>query len=388
MEKQQDNDKDNKINIEPSNNNNINNQSNINNSLPQNPQQQNQNQNQQPQERVFVHSRRKVVTPPPEETEEDKNAFVPKAYSEATTKIGHQVDTCCKRDEGRIHEEGDNVVICWKCSTYNLINKFWDYIECNACHTLCRIPKKKEKDKTLSYMGYDLDKLELGRMVAPRFTAIVCPFCKYENKVDVRAKEMMCKACNSIWDIQKPDQNPPEEFCDSVNPESHYYKFKPEFRKDPQYPPKYSVGINDMFFPDPVLYHDGAPYPVNPFADYALPYQELLSFKRATKFMQHQNQIKRDLTRKYKVPKGDKKKFYKMTDDLIKKIDKSIKRNNYMAYCSGNDEDKSENVKTPGFGGNNGIENIRTRLNKSTDKFIQTRNMEKGKLIENMFLMN
>ena len=378
--------KNNEKNNQISNNNN-NTQSNINNTLPQNPQQQqnqNQNQNQKPQERVFVHSRRKVVTPPPVESEEDKNAFVPKAYSEATTKIGHQVDTCCKRNEGRIHEEGDNVVICWKCSTYNLINKYWDYIECNACHALCKIPKKKNKEKTISYMGYDIDKLTLGRMVAPRFTAIVCPFCKYENKVDIRAKNLMCKACNSVWDIAKPDENPPEEFCDSVNPESHYYKFKPEFRKDAQYPPKFSVGISDMFFPDPVLYHDGAPYPVNPFADYAMPYQELLSFKRANKFMEHQGKIRRDLTRQYKVPKGDKKKFYKMTNDLIKKIDKSIKNNNYMAYCSG-DDDKSEKVMTPNY---NGIDNIKTRLNKSTDRFIQNRNLEKNKLIENMFLMH
>ena len=358
------------------NKNNI--QANINNSLSQN----NQQPEEKPKERVFVHSRRKPVTPPPEE--EDKNTFVPKAYSEATTKIGHQVDTCCKRNEGRIWEEGDNVVICWKCSTYNLINKYWDYIECNACHALCKIPKKKEKEKTLSYMGYDIDKLTLGRMVAPRYTAIVCPFCKFENKVDIRAKEMQCKACNSVWDIAKPDQNPPEEFCDSVNPESHYYKFKPEFRKDAQYPPKYSLGISDMFFPDPVLYHDGAPYPVNPFADYALPYQELLSFKRANKFLEHQNKIRRDLTRKYKVPKGDKKKFYKMTDDLIKKIDKSIKRNNYMAYCAGND-DKSEKSDISNYPGTDGI---KTRLNKSTDKFIQNRNLEKNKLIENMFLMH
>ena len=356
---------------------------NSNNLLSQNPQEQNQSQNTP---EVF-HFKRKVATPPPPEDLEDKNAFVPRAYSEATTKIGHQVDTCCKRNEGRIYEEGDNVVICWKCSTYNLINKYWDYIECNACHTLCKIPKKKSKDKTLSYMGYDIDKLTLGRMVAPRFTAIVCPFCKFENKVDIRAKELMCKACNSVWDIQKPDENPPEEVCDSVNPESHYYKFKPEFRKDAQYPPKYSVGISDMFFPDPVLYHDGAPYPVNPFADYAIPYQELLSFKRANKFMEHQNKIRNDLTRKYKIPKGNKKKFYKMTDDLIKKIDKSIKRNNYMAYCSGNNEDdKSEKIMTPNYG--SGLNDIKTKLNKSTDKFLQNRNTEKSKLIENMFLMH
>ena len=142
-----------------------------------------------------------------------------------------------------------------------------------------------------------------------------------------------------------------------------------------------------MFFPDPVLYHDGAPYPVNPFADYALPYQEVLSFKRANKFLEHQNKIKNDLTRKYKIPKGEKKKFYKMTDDLIKKIDKSIKRNNYMAYCSGdNENDYPEKVNTPNYNKADNI--IKTRLNKSTDKFIQNRNMEKNKLIENMFLMH
>jgi len=339
-----------------------------------------QNQNQNPP--VYLQGKRKVVEPPPED-EEDKNAFIPKAYSQATTKIGHQVDTCCKRNEGRIYEEGDNVVICWKCSTYNLVNKYWDFIECNACHTLCRIPKKKNKDKTISYMGYDIDKMTLGRMVAPRFTAIVC---KLENRVDIRAKEMQCKACNSIYDIQKPDQNPPQKFCDSVNPDSHYYKFKQEFRTDAQYPPKYSVGISDMFFPDPVLYHDGAPYPVNPFADYALPYQELLSFKRANKFMEHQNKIRRDLTQKYKVHKGDKKKFYKLTNDLLKKIDKSIKTNNYMVYCSGNNEDKSEILKKNKNEDN--IDMLNTRLNKSAKKFVTTRNNEKNKLIENIFLMN
>ena len=375
----QNNEKDIK-NTPPKVNNENNIQTNTNNlGLPNSPNTQ-QNQNQNPKERVFLHSRRKAPPPPPEP--EDPDSLIPRGYSEATTKIGHQVDTCCKRNEGRIHEEGDNVVICWKCGTYNLINKFWEYIECNACHALCRIPKTKQKSKAISYSGYDIDKVTLGRMVAPRFTAIVCPFCKYENKVDLRAKEMMCKACNSIWDIEKPDQNPPQEYCDSVNPDSHYYKFKPEFRKDPQYPPKYSVGISDMFFPDPVLYHEGAPYPVNPFADYAYPYQELLSFKRANKFLQHQNSITNDLTRKYHVPKGDKKKFYKMTDDLIKRIDKSIKRNNYMAYCSGED-DKSEKSNL----GYSGIDNLKTRLYKSTDKFMQSRNMEKNKLIENMFLM-
>ena len=184
MKDQQNNENNNKDNAQNNNNDNNNNNTqsnNINNSLSQNPTQ----QNQKPQERVFVHSRRKVVAPPPEDLE-DKNAFVPRAYSEATTKIGHQVDTCCKRNEGRIHEDGDNVVICWKCSTYNLINKYWDYIECNACHTLCKIPKTKNKDKTLSYMGYDIDKLTLGRMVAPRHTAIVCPFCKFENRVECK----------------------------------------------------------------------------------------------------------------------------------------------------------------------------------------------------------
>ena len=383
MDKQPNNEENNNNNIQNNNNNSQNIQNNANAINPQ----PNLQENQKPKEKVFLHSRRKVVTPPPE-PEEDENTWIPKAYSQATTKIGHQVDTCCKRNEGRIYEEGDNVVIYWKCGTYNLINKFWDMIECNACHTLCKIPKKKIKEKLISYGGYDIEKKILGRMVAPRFTAIVCPFCKYENKVDVRADEMQCKACNSVWDIAKPDQNPPEEFCDSVNPESHYYKFKPEFRKDPQYPPKYSVGISDMFFPDPVLFNDGAPYPVNPFADYALPYQEMLSFKRAYKVQQHENKIKKELMNKFKVPKGEKKKFYKMTDDLIKKIDKSIKRNNYMAYCSGNDdEEKTSKVKTPNYNGFD-INKVQTRLNKSTDKFINNRSIEKNKLIENMFLMH
>ena len=215
-------------------------------------------------------------------------------------------------------------------------------------------------------------------MVAPRHTAIVCPFCKYENKVDLRAKELMCLACNSIWQIERPDENPPQEVCDSVNPESHYYKFKPEFSKDAQYPPINSIGVSDLFFPDPVMYNDGAPYPQNPFADYALPYQELLSFRRANKFMEHQNTIRNNLKSKYSLHKGDKEKFYKITDQLMKKIDKSIKNNNYMSYVSSRDENKVIE---------NNINNKRINRLSSSDKYLMNRNLEKNKLIETVFLM-
>ena len=338
------------------------------------------NENEPPKERVIVHSRRKVETPK-EEPKEDPDAYIPRGYSEATTKIGHHVDTCCKPKEGRIYEKDDNVVICWRCSELNLVNKNWEMIECSGCHALCRIPQKVKKENILSRYGYDYEKVKYGRMVAPRFTAIVCPFCKFENKVDLRAKELMCLACNSIWTIEKPDQNPPQEYCDSVNPESHYYKFKPEFMKEPQYPPKYSIGINDLFFPDPVLYNDGAPYPQNPFADYAAPYQEMLSLRRANKFMEHQNKIRKDLKRQYGLHKGDKEKFYKITSDLMKKIDKSIKNNNYMSYVTRDDEsekriDYNNNFKKKGM----------NRL-ASSDKYLMDRNAEKNKLIETVFLM-
>ena len=331
-----------------------------------------------PKERVFVHSRRKVETPPKEEPKEDPDAYIPRGYSEATTKIGHHVDTCCKPREGRLYEKNDNVVICWRCSELNLVHKDWEMIECSGCHALCKIPQKIKKENILSRYGYDYNKVKYGRMVAPRFTAIVCPFCKFENKVDIRAKELMCLACNSIWTIQKPDQNPPEEYCDSVNPESHYYKFKPQFKKEPEYPPKFSVGVNDLFFPEPVMFNDGAPYPQNPFADYALPYQEMLSFRRANKFMEHQNKIRKDLKRQYALHKGDKEKFYKITGDLMKKIDKSIKNNNYMSYVTRNDEEKNDNniLKKKGM----------NRLS-SSDKYLMDRNMEKNKLIETVFLM-
>ena len=103
------------------------------------------------------------------------------------------------------------------------------------------------------------------------------------------------------------------------------------------------MGVNDLFFPEPVMYNDGAPYPQNPFADYALPYQEMLSFRRANKFMEHQNKIRKDLRRQYGLHKGDKEKFYKLTGDLMKKIDKSIKSNNYMNYVTRNDEEKNDN---------------------------------------------
>lgn len=60
-----------------------------------------------------------------------------------------------------------------------------------------------------------------------------------------------------------------------------------------------------------------------------------------------------------------------------------------MAYCSG-DDNKSDETNTPNYNNNgiNGVDNIKTRLNKSTDRFIQNRNMEKNKLIETMFLMH
>ena len=334
-------------------------------------------ENKEPsKERVFVHSRRKVE-PPKEEPKEDPDAYIPRGYSEATTKIGHHVDTCCKPREGRLYEKDDNVVICWRCSELNLVNKNWEMIECNGCHALCRIPRKVKKENILSRCGYDYEKVKYGRMVAPRHTAIVCPFCKFENKVDLRSKEMMCLACNSIWKIEKPEHNPPEEFCDSVNPESYYYKFKPEFRKDAQYPPKYSIGVSDLFFPDPVMYNDGAPYPQNPFADYAQPYQEILSLRRANKLMEHQNKIRRDIKGKYSLHKGDKEKFYKITGELIKKIDKSIYNNNYMSYVSSNNEEKSNNINKKGM----------NRLT-SSDRYLLDRNSEKNKLIETFFLMS
>ena len=43
-----------------------------------------------------------------------------------------------------------------------------------------------------------------------------------------------------------------------------------------------------------------------------------LIFKRANKFIEHQGEITRDLTRQNKVSKV-KKKFYKMRNDLLKK---------------------------------------------------------------------
>ena len=331
--------------------------------------------NEPPKERVFVHSRRKVEVKI-EEPKQDPDAYIPRGYSEATTKIGHHVDTCCKPREGRKYEKGDNVVICWRCSELNLVNKNWEMIECSGCHALCKIPKKVTKENIFSQYGDNYEKVKYGRMVAPRHTAIVCPFCKFENKVDLRAKELMCLACNSIWKIERPDENPPQEFCDSVNPESHYYKFKPEFSKDAQYPPINSIGVSDLYFPDPVMYNDGAPYPQNPFADYALPYQELLSFRRANKFMEHQNAIRNNLKSKYSLHKGDKDKFYKITDQLLKKIDKSIKNNNYMSYVSSRDEDKENNIN-----------NKRINRLSSSDKYLLNRNLEKNKLIETVFLM-
>lgn len=57
-----------------------------------------------------------------------------------------------------------------------------------------------------------------------------------------------------------------------------------------------------------------------------------LIFKRANKFIEHQGEITRDLTRQNKVSKSEKK-FYKMRNDLIKKIVNSIKSNNFMGFC-------------------------------------------------------
>ena len=126
------------------------------------------------------------------------------------------------------------------------------------------------------------------------------------------------------------------------------------------------------------MYNDGAPYPQNPFADYALPYQELLSFRRANKFMEHQNTIRNNLKSKYSLHKGDKEKFYKITDQLMKKIDKSIKNNNYMSYVSSRDENKVIE---------NNINNKRINRLSSSDKYLMNRNLEKNKLIETVFLM-
>lgn len=320
----------------------------------------------------------------------EEKPLIPKEYAEATSKIGHHVDTCCKNDQGREYEENDRVVTCWKCGTLNLVNKFWEMIECNACHALCEIPNLKKKKNI--YTNNIISEAKSQGMVAPRYTAIVCPFCKFETKVDLRAKEMMCQACNHIYTIIRPDKNPPEKFCDSVNPHSYYYKFQKRFKKVPQYPPNNSIAINDMYFPDPVLYHEGAPYPVNPFADYVWPYQEALSFKRGVKKMELNNKIKNDIMGKFHVDECDKKKFYKMTDDLIKKIDNSIKNNNYMCYVSGDNEDDKK-IVTPDIKNKNKKNNLdivledNKKINRSTDRFIHNRSKEKSKLIESMFLM-
>ena len=90
MKKQKNNEENNNNNIQNNNNNSKDTQNNA-----INPQH-NLQEHQKPKEWVFLHSLRKVVTPPPE-PENDENTFVPKSYSRATTKLGHQVNNCCQR---------------------------------------------------------------------------------------------------------------------------------------------------------------------------------------------------------------------------------------------------------------------------------------------------
>ena len=98
------------------------------------------------------------------------------------------------------------------------------------------------------------------------------------------------------------------------------------------------------------------------------------------KFLEHQSKIRKDLKKQYGLHKGDKEKFYKITSDLMKKIDKSIKNNNYMSYVTRDDESEKK------FDGNNFKKKGMNRL-ASSDKYLMERNEEKNKLIETVFLM-
>lgn len=267
--------------------------------------------------------RQKKTEPPPEDTaNKDKEIRssdqaslkyqeeINKEYMDAVESLSKNIKKYYPK-KGREFEPKDNMVQCWKCNCLNLVHPTWEYIECSDCRSLCKIPKtplSPLKEPTSS------------KKVPCLFTMITCPKCKTSNKCLAENTKMICIACRNIFDIVHPDLDPPEEECDSLDPHSRYYKFK--YKRPPEYPPINSYGVNDLFFPDPVMVNW---MPVNPYVNYNAPYQEIKTFERMKKYKDVTNRIKKEYFGKIKLTDPDKVYLLDKLKELNKHADNAIK---------------------------------------------------------------
>ena len=246
-------------------------------------------------------------------TEED-NA----EYLNLVNSIIDEIKEKQKVPEGRDIEPGDNTVECWKCKAINLIHDDWEYIECADCHALCKIPPKPSRTSKST-----------SNIKAPcLFTIITCPKCKTSNKCLTKNKGMVCFACRRPFEIVYPDENPLEEECDSLNPHSRYYKFRYPART-PQYPPKNSMPINDLFFPDPVL---SGWFPYNPYADFSLPYREAYFVNRERQHQNWKSRVYQDYFGNYKLNRKEKTSFLNQLKEIDRKADNMLQESYQNRY--------------------------------------------------------
>ena len=276
---------------------------------------------------------------------------------------------------GRKYQQGDYLVECWKCNTLNLVHPSWNCIECSNCKTLCQIPTNYNNENIISLNRNDINKEKVTKKVNCIYTLLVCPKCKRSTKTSVFNDKFICPVCLNEYDILKPEINPDEKYCDSVDPNSHYYKFK--YRKEPEYPPQNSIGVSDLFFPDPVLYNSDYPYPINPLGYYNIPYQEIETFKRFTK----KYNLYQRLKNKYPITKienfKDKTKIIHQLQDLGKRMDRALEKKYYFGPVNNYSINNNNN-------NNQGLSYSQSYVNSN---YLDTRREEKNKLIKDMFFM-
>ena len=319
---------------------------------------------------------------------EIKKKFIDEKFLKELEKIEQEYKTRLPYP-GRKYQEGDNLVICYKCKTLNLVHETWDFIECANCHTYCKIPKERENDNILSLNNNDYNKETLSKRVPCLYTLLVCPKCKKNNRVLITETKMKCPCCLETFTILKPDRNPPKELCESLDPNSHYYKFKYK-EIDPIYPPKNVIGINDLYFPDPYLFNNNyqIPFPLNPFINYTKPYQDFVNAENAKKRLIYYGNLKNRL--KINMKSYDKKFLFDKLNELGNKMDKVIELNQYKGYYNNNNNYNKNNYDNyyNNFQNNRSLSlnNINYNLNKYNNYIGNREN--KSKLVQNIFFLN
>ena len=307
-----------------------------------------------------------------EEERKEKEKKIQEQYLVEITKLDNEIRKYLPTP-GRKYQEGDYLVECWKCNTLNLVHPSWDCIECSNCRTLCQIPKNYNNENIISLNRDDINKEKVSKKVNCIYTLLVCPKCKRSTKTSVFNDKFICPVCLNEFNILKPEINPQEKYCDSVDPHSHYYKFK--FRNEPQYPPQNSIGISDLYFPDPVLYNSEYPYPVNPLGYYNMPYQEIETFKRFTKRYNLYQRLKNQYPITHIENKKDKIKVIHELQDLGKRMDRALQKKYYFGPINNYSITQDKNK---------GLSYSQSYVN---NNYLDTRKQEKSKLVEDMFFM-